>query len=115
MSENFRIVSAYPFNVSERFNPECEMSLTKDYKGTKEQESYKLFNVILTRKIIGNSPVVSSYNILAPSEEEAIAQVETRAFPEIKRCILDEVEKLSLTATAIRIPFYIRGWGGHTF
>jgi hypothetical protein len=79
-----------------------------------EKQAY-LFLVTLTRNREDRDAVVSQYHVIAESEEGAIAQVEKLAYPEHRGCCLEPEQLKNLTATATRIPMYIRGWGTQTF
>lgn len=75
-----------------------------------------LYLVTLTRQRGGFYPAVSNYYVIAPDEKEAIEQCQALAFPEHGESTLGNPEhKAQLTASAVRIPVMIRGWGHQTF
>jgi hypothetical protein len=75
-----------------------------------------LYLVTLTRKREGFYPAVTSCYVIAPDEKEAIEQCQALAFPESNESILGNPDnKALLTASAVRIPVMIRGWGHQTF
>ena len=74
-----------------------------------------LYLVTLTRKIANRYPVVTMAYVIAPDEKEAIEQIIANAFPEEDSCMLDESQKGQVSATAVEIPFHIRGWGRQAF
>lgn len=85
-----------------------------------------LYLVTLTRQIafpdfrapdhmVKCHPAVSMYHVIAQNEKGAIAQVENLAFPEEQCAVLSAEQRANLTATAIRLPLYLRGWSTQTF
>lgn len=103
-----------PLTISERRDV-YETRVTRPKDGGDEQEPLGLYHVTLKRKIEGRHPIFSTFYVLAPDEAGAISQVEGKAFPEKVGIVLTEEETASLTSTAFRIPFYIRGWGDNNF
>lgn len=94
--------------MAENENRHCTVALHR-CEGTVESH---LFLVTLTRTEPGNIPFPSQYFVLAPDEREAISQVESLPFDSL---YLDNPQRDSLTATAVRVPFLIRGWGRQVF
>jgi len=58
---------------------------------------------------------VSTYYVLAESEEGAISQVDDVAFGLHPHECYDARQRGHLTGTATRLPLHIRGWGSETF
>ena len=63
------------------------------------------------------SPKVHIAYVLAPSEKEAIAQVDQLPMDEGEYILegREAIDSGEMTATAVRVPFHIRGWGLETF
>jgi hypothetical protein len=59
------------------------------------------------------APLNAVVYCLAPCEGDAISQVEGVFWPEL--CYVPIEERPNLSASAIRVPFMIRGWGSHNF
>lgn len=120
----FNVISSRPLEYVERFYPEYEIALSrKSDKDNEEYEQMYLYQVFLKRSfkvergsMTAKSPITSIYFCFAPSEEEAIMQVNGMAFPEYYHITDQEMEDAGgVKATATRIPFHIRGWGHNTF
>ena len=75
-----------------------------------------LYLVTLSRRVHEHHhPVTSLHYVLAPSEEEAIAQCDGLAFPEVTCAVLDPEHRAQLTTSAVRLPLIVRGWGTQPF
>jgi hypothetical protein len=58
-------------------------------------------------------PLTAVVYCLAPDEAGAIAQTEGVFWPHLN--YVPNMERKNLSASAIQVPFMIRGWGGHDF
>jgi hypothetical protein len=59
------------------------------------------------------APLNAVVYCLARDEEGAIAQTEGVFWPDL--CYVPEADRPNLSASAIQVPFKIRGWGSHDF
>lgn len=75
----------------------------------------RLFLVTVSRPFEGKHPIVNTYYVLAPDEQEAIGQVESNAFPDAIGGHAELALRQTLTCTATPLPLHVRGWGRDTF
>lgn len=73
-----------------------------------------LFQVTVTRSRKGRTGITSQYLVIADTPKGAISQVDGNAFPELDMGDAF-MRRDELTSSAVRLPFFVRGWGVDTF